>query len=210
MLRKLYSANFACNSNHTEPFMDLWSQLDNIVKSTYTGPKMHVCVKRVATDAFWAAAVTKCVDYELEKKFATNSMNRKPYLCSRLSTAQEHWKMFEKKVYVLVQAFNRLSYNLRCVDLVTALTNHLILLSAFYPTAVEPPPRRHKYLKDLCLALWRLAFFNWFFYLKQDAKKTSRFHLSESFLTWAAFIKYLYTDPLILLSDNCYACPSIS
>lgn len=52
---------------HSEAFSGLQEQLQDVVKSAYRDPSMHICVHSDASDEFWAAEVTQCHASELEK-----------------------------------------------------------------------------------------------------------------------------------------------
>lgn len=160
VISKLYLADLGWKNTHTEAFMDLQCQLENIVENAHPDPEMHLCVSSDASDACWAAVVAQCTDDTLRKVVCDQKHGLVAFLSSRFSTVQEHCTTYEEEAYAVGEllTFKRLDYLLGCADRVTVFTDHQNLPSTFYWTAVKPSPGRQKIFKVIRWDFYLSAF----------------------------------------------------
>lgn len=139
-------------------FLDLQRQLQESTKLNHCNMEKTLCVHMGALDRYWTVCATQCSPIKLTKSLQLQAHEPLAFLRGAFTEREAHCFTYERRVFAVVQAFNKLYYLLACDDSVRICTDHRNLLFAINPIAMESSLGRHKVLKLVRPALYLSGF----------------------------------------------------
>lgn len=153
-IAKVQLQKIGWDTEYSFVFGNMQEQIQVMVLNAHRNQSKTLFVHTDASALFWAAVVTQCDEMELTKSTTTQCHYPLAFLSGVFLTTQEHWTIFEKEAFAIVQTFRKLSHLFAFDDSTTVFTNHRNLTFTFHPSALDASLCRHKIMKVIRWAMF--------------------------------------------------------